>query len=349
MIIIGYSAFVVVPIHPDLSLPRSDADDVASSLLPSVFGAQGSSSARSPRSSSPALFEDEDFEPQDEDFESQDKDFESQDEDFESQDEDFESQDEIFELQDEDFVELQAALHAYLDGQSVSFSMPRPRPHVGPVASSSRARARSSGAATGLPNPFPSPPSPIPPRIPPPSTHPTDQPMENPVFASMAHNQEMLERMRQEQEAALREHYLRPGSDVEDEEEEQLRIALQISEAMAREQGGDQTGGGSAAGTRERPENTQARGWTGERVHDGHVYDDDDEDADFQAALRASLETAPLGAHTPNTTVTLPRTSSTPPPAYNSWLTSSDAGLPPPAEDVSVAETRRRRLARFGA
>jgi len=278
-------------------------------------------------------------------------------------------------FEDEDFS-LQAALHASLDGPSVSFPMPRPR--VGPVASSSR--ARSPGAAMGLPNPsLRSPPSPIPPPIPPPSTRPTDRPMENPVAASMARNQAMLERMRQEQEVALREHYPRPGGHVD--EEEQLRIALAVSEAMAREQGGDQTGGGGgggdAAGTRERPENTQARGWTEERVH----YDDDD--ADFQAALQASLETAPPGAHTPNTTATPPRTSSTrpPPPASRSIVgshtepsagaddeddddylsysdgdqedtatevTSSDAGPAAPTEDVSIEEMRRRRLARFG-
>ena len=321
MLIIGYSTFVVVPIDPDHPLPRSDADNVASTPLPS--------SARSPHS--PALFEDEDF-------------------------------------------SLQAALHASLDGPSVSFPMPRPR--VGPVASTSR--ARSPGAAMGLPNPpLRSPPSPIPPPIPPPSTRPTDRPMENPVAASMARNQAMLERMRQEQEAAMREHHPRPGGHVD--EEEQLRIALAVSEAMAREQGGDQTGGGGdAPGTREMPENTQARGWAGERVQ---VYDD--EDADFQAALQASLETAPPGAHTPNATATPPRTSSTrpPPPAsgpivgsrteplagaddeddddYLSYsdddqedtateVTSSDAGPPAPTEDVSVEEMRRRRLARFG-
>ena len=338
MIIIGYSTFVVVPIDPDNPLPRSDADDVASSPLFSSSGAQHSSSARSPHS--PALFEDEDF-------------------------------------------HLQAALHASLDGPSIGFPMPRPHPHVGPVASSSR--ARSPGAAMGFPDPsLRSPPSPIPPRIPPPSTRPTDQPMENPVSASMARNQAMLERMRQEQEAAMRELHPRPGSHVEDEEEEQLRIALAVSEAMAREQGGpgDQTGSGDVAGTSERSENTQARGWTGERVHGGRVYDD--EDADFQAALRASLETATPGAQTPNTTATPPRTSSTrpPPPAsrsiagshsepsagadededdddYLSYsdddkedtateVTSSDAGAPPPAEDVNVEEMRRRRLARFG-
>ena len=319
---------------PDHPLPRSDADDVASSPLPSSFGAQHPSSARSPHS--PALFEDEDF-------------------------------------------QLQAALHASLDGPPAS--LPMPRPPVGPVASSSR--ARSPGAARGFPNPsLRSPPSPIPPPIPPPSTRPTDRPMENPVAASMARNQAMLERMRQEQEAALREHHPRPGSHVADEEEEQYRIAIAVSEAMAREQGGDQTDGGDATGTRERSENIQASGWTEER-HGHRVYDDDD--ADFQAALQASLVTAPPGAHTPNTAATPPpRTSSTraPPPAsrsiagshaeplagaddedddddYDSFsdddkedtateVTSSDAGPPAPTENVDIEEMRRRRLERFG-
>jgi ataxin-3 len=164
------------------------------------------------------------------------------------------------------------------------------------------------------------------------------------------------------------------------DEEEQLRIALAVSEAMAREQGGDRTGSGDAAETRERSDNVQAREG---RAHSGRVYDD--EDADFQAALQASLEMAPPGAHTPNTTASSPRTSARPPPPasrtiagphtepfadaddgededdddYESYsdddqedtateVTSSDAGPPPTAQDVSVEEMRRRRLARFG-
>jgi ataxin-3 len=203
----------------------------------------------------------------------------------------------------------------------------------------------------------------------------------------------MLERMRREQEAALREHYHdevshfdpppdRPysgaGSRGEDEEE-QLRRAIAESERMAREQGRTQTGNDDAGTTGARSANTQAQE---RRAHGGRVYDD--EDAEFQAALQASLETAPPGVRTPDTTINAPPRAPamrhSPLPAGSrsgprseplndpnedadadddddlysdgedtaTEETLSDTAGPPQAEGVNIEEMRRRRLARFG-
>ena len=339
----GYSTFAVVPTDPDHPLPQTDADDIATRLLQPVSSpslAQGSFTARNPDSSS--AFEDEDF-------------------------------------------QLQAALHASLDGGAGQFSMPRP--HGGSFASETGSTL-SPRTSTGFPIPSL---SAIPPPVPAPSTRPTAQPMTNPVAASMSRNQVMLERMRREQEAALREHYHEEvsgfdnlpepsyplaGNRVQDEEE-QLRRAIAESEAMAHEQGHAETVS-NASGAGIRSGNAQAEQWTQGRTHSGRVYDD--EDAEFQAALQASLESAPPGAHTFDTATTSPRAST----ARDSPLTAasiagsraepltgadedededdddyddaatektlSETAEAPQAEDpnINIEEMRRRRLARFG-
>ena len=342
----------MVPTNPDNPLPQTDADVIAVSLPPRASSeAQHSSAPYLPHSS--AGFEDED-------------------------------------------LELQAALQASLDGAAVR--VPMPQPHVGPAAGGTRAISPGPGPNFGFPT---SPTIPPPPPVPHPSTRPVNQPMANPVAASMARNQVMLERMRREQEAALREHYHDEvsrfgqmstgnlsrsgiGGGVHEEEEE-IRRAIAESEEMAREQGlelGHAQTGGDDAGTRARSDNTQqAEALRPDPLHGGRVYDD--EDAEFQAALQASLETAPPGIHTP----TPPRTSDTPMrrsplPAAASMAaprlgtrpsndpnvhdddddddlyydeedtateeTLSDSAEPQQAEDVSMEEMRRRRLARFG-
>ena len=342
---VGYSTFVVVPTDPNHPLPQVEADVIAvtlSSRAPSE--AQYPPIIHSPRSS--AALEEEDF-------------------------------------------ELQAALQASLGGAAVQ--IPMPRPLVAPVASGTRARTPVAPGAF--------PPSPLvssPPPVPHPSTRPANQPLANPVAASMARNQLMLERMRREQEAALREHYhdeasrfdgppsrshSAVGNPVVEDEEEQLRRAIEESEAMAREQGRIQTDSDTAGTTRARSVGAQAEEWRDERTHGGRVYDD--EDAELQAALQASLETAPPGMHTPDAAaVTPPRApvmhrSPLPPTASRSGPrteprvtneegdnddddmysddedtateeTLSDAGGAPQAEGVNIEEMRRRRLARFG-
>jgi ataxin-3 len=335
----------VVPTDPDHLLPQTDADVIAARVSqPGYSGTQYPSASRSPDSS--AVLEDEDF-------------------------------------------ELQAALHASLDGAG---RVPMHRPPVGQGTGGSR--TLSPGSSTGFAG------SSFvvsPPPIPPPSTRPVDQPMENPVAASMARNQAMLERMRREQEAALREHYRdevssfdgRPyaglGNRVQDEEE-QLRRALAESEEMARGQQGPahaRTGGSDsdAAGTGTRT-GTQAEGWSPGRLQGGRVYDD--EDAELQAALQASLESAPPEAHIPDDTATappraphirhlpLPHTSipasgSRAGPLTDAYDEDEDGDevysddddgedtaaeeMPSDAaqgEDVNIEEMRRRRLARFG-
>ena len=329
----------MVPINPDNPLPQTDADIIAVSF-PSRASSetQHSSAPYSPRPS--AGFEDEDF-------------------------------------------ELQAALQASLGGASVG--IPMPQPHVGPVAGGTRAIPPAPRPNVGFPtSPTLSPPPPVPH----PNTRPVNQPMENPVAASMARNQVMLERMRREQEAALREHYrdevsrfgqmpsgsVPPGiGSRAHEEEEQVRRAIAASEEMARERGlglGRPQTGSDDAGTRARSDDTQqADTLRQDRIHGGRVYDD--EDAELQAALQASLESAPPGVHTP----TPPRGASRAAPRpstersndtnvhddgddddlyYDEEDTATEETLsetaePQGADDVSVEEMRRRRLARFGA
>jgi len=281
-LIIGYSTFVAVPTDPDHPLPQTDADVIAASLSQSASsGPRYSSTSRSPSSATG--------------------------------------------LEDEDLL-FQAALQASLDGGLPGApSFPIPPIHPGLFASGPSVRPPS--ATTSVPS-FRQPTSPPPP-VPPPGTRPADQPMTNPVAASMARNQAMLERMRREQEVALREHYNeevsrfdgqtdRPyevGSPVEDEEE-QLRRAIEASKEMAREQGQLEGGAGSdGAETTLRTENNnnQAEAWTRERVQGGRVYDD--EDKELQAALQASLESAQPGIHIPNSDTMPPRPRRSPPPA----------------------------------
>jgi Ataxin-3 len=283
-------------------------------------------------------------------------------------------------LENED-LELQAALHASLDGDNGGFPS-----HVGSAAVAFGAGPSTSSASFDFPptSMFASPPP-----IPPPSSRPTGQPMANPVAASMARNQAMLERMRREQEAALREHYQdevshfddrvdrtpsAPGFRVEDEEE-QLRRAIAESEAMAREQGHLDS---DVAETGADLESAQDSEWSHGLLQGSRVYDD--ENAELQAALQASLQGASPPEIYPSNTP--PHDS---PVRHSSFTAASTAALPhvghqygaleredddlsaddsgsdtateetksdalpqPQGEDLSIEEMRRRRLARFG-
>ncbi|KAI9458551.1 Josephin-domain-containing protein [Russula earlei] len=281
----GYSVFVVVPIDPDHPLPQADADVFAAALSPPASSrSQHSSTAHSSESS--VVLEDEDF-------------------------------------------QLQAALHASLDDGGTSPPFPEPSAYVERTIGG--AGVLPPNVPMGIPSPY-LPASPPPP-IPAPGTRPEGQPMTNPVAASMARNQVVLERMRREQEAALREHYREEVSRFDDrldgsfglrghaeDEEEQLKRAIAESEEMARGQGS--SGSDAEIGTRDGPDNTQAGAWVQGRIHGGRVYDD--EDAELQAALQASLETAPPEVHTPNANTTRPRAA----PARRSPFTAAPAAGP---------------------
>jgi len=267
-------------------------------------------------------------------------------------------------LEDED-LQLQAALQASL-GEAGEVSWKQ----TGTAVTTGVADTLSTSANMGFPSSSLLVP---PPPIPPPSTRPADQPTENPVAASMARNQALLERMRREQEAVLREHYhdetyrfddsqaYRSSSgarnDVENEAE-QLRRAIAESEEMAREHQPIQTGND-----------------TGERaraaLRSDRVYDD--EDAEFQAALQASLLGADTrGSFSPGSSTESSSFTAASMTSRRSGLsadthgdgnehydggegdtTTEETGFdtaegPPPAEGLSIEEVRRRRLERFG-
>ncbi|KAH9935644.1 Josephin-domain-containing protein [Fomitopsis serialis] len=194
---------------------------------------------------------------------------------------------------------------------------------------------------------------------------------DDPVAASMARNRAFLARFQREQEAALRESYGDEETEAraaqrrreQEEEEEMIRRAIAESEEMHR------------ARARQGQEDVEMRGPEDEppvvpphpsTMPIGHrVYDD--EDAELQAALRASLEGVPEGFRMPDTPPTTARplqsaTTSAPAPppiqrepSVASTQSESDASIatesdsePPPQEQLSMEEIRRRRLARFG-
>ncbi|KAI0330986.1 Josephin-domain-containing protein [Cubamyces sp. BRFM 1775] len=185
---------------------------------------------------------------------------------------------------------------------------------------------------------------------------------EDAVAASMARQRAVMERMRRDQEAALREQYedevaqfgtaaAERRRQQGEEEDEMLRRAIAESEAMAQARqpsSSEQSGGESASAA------PPAHAWQQHRVYD-------DEDEEFQAALRASLETVPEGFLMPSPPPVVPPQpphqasgSSTPQPPpiqrqpSSDVETESEAEAPEPEEQLSMEEIRRRRLARFG-
>ncbi|KAH0827881.1 Josephin-domain-containing protein [Lanmaoa asiatica] len=333
----GYSIFVVVPIDPSTArpLPRTDADDVASTLPES--SSAPSSESRVP-SSEPGL-EDEDMDLQ---------------------------------------AALQASLASAEQGSSTSSSgaFNRLENYPSPVIPSSRtfpgfppefASSVQEGASGGRPN------------IPPNQDRYGNADVD-PVSASMERNRIIMERMRQEQEAALQEQYeeeiaqfgqaqdrhSRQRREVGVEAEDELfRRAMEESLAEHHAQTGDdaevtELGDGEDYDALAPRPNTHTM---------DRVYDDDD--AELQAALKASLETLPPG-------FTLPPNAQPPPPQR---LTNEPLGAETSAsrpveeseaeietetetetdaegmsgetaqaarEEVNIEEMRRRRLARFG-
>lgn len=199
----------------------------------------------------------------------------------------------------------------------------------------------------------------------------------DPVSASMERNRVIMERMRQQQEAALREQYeeeiaqfgqaqerySQPRREAEVEDEDALfRRAMEESLAEHHARPGD-----DVEITELDDEEDLAARPTTRTTH--RVYDDDD--AELQAALKASLESIPPG-------FTLPPSIQPPPPqrltdkplgaetSASRTAEGSEAGTetetdaetdtegasgetaPAAREEVSIEEIRRRRLARFG-
>jgi Ataxin-3 len=180
----------------------------------------------------------------------------------------------------------------------------------------------------------------------------------DPVLASQERNRSMLDRMRQEQEQAQRElwesGYHRP--DTPEDEDEILKRAIAESEAFARASSSSEP-----SGAQDDPSGLTAPEFSRRDHH--RVYDD--EDADLQAALRASLEdgpvdvpmTTPISLPTPTkkpipgeleTTSGLQLPSSTIPEDAPSPSEESVTEQEASSEPVDFEEMRRRRLARFG-
>ncbi|KAK7053302.1 hypothetical protein VNI00_003928 [Paramarasmius palmivorus] len=252
-------------------------------------------------------------------------------------------------LEDED-MELQAALAASLGSGPSSpphlVRRPVPLPESGPPSgpgSGSHTPARS-----GLLSPL---------GLPAETAEFDDL---DPVAASRERSRRRLMQMQAEQEQAHRELWdegNRPNTSREEEYEEMLRRAIAESEAMAQ-------GSGDSI-----PDNAEASGHGMEVDNDGpepnfatsrfeqeRVYDDDD--AELQAALKASLEQAPHDwvpppAQASASSVTQPQSQST----ASSDKAELDTDMeededipssPVPAQAVDMEEMRKRRLARFG-
>ncbi|PCH43396.1 Josephin-domain-containing protein [Wolfiporia cocos MD-104 SS10] len=332
----GYSVFAVVQEDSaaPLALPRAAADHIAATIPePTSYSGARPSSARAasaqavPRASAPAGFEDED-------------------------------------------MELQAALQASLMSQGLGFPT-TPAPVV-PRAPASSSREPFSGRQGQLANSAVIPPHHF--------TEDFDEDADisgndaapDPVAASLARNRAFLEQMRREQEAALRESYeeevarfgpaaLRRGRGAhgDDSDDGELRRAIAESEAIARRAG---LRGPDDELDDEPP---VVPPLPAAAVHDAlRVYDD--EDAELQAALRASLESMPEGFVIPPPPSPPPASRSLPPASVpapppiqqrRSFQSESDdttetetesEAEPPQAEQLSMEEIRRRRLARFG-
>lgn len=211
----------------------------------------------------------------------------------------------------------------------------------------------------------------------------------DPVAASRERNRLMLQRMREEQEYAQRE--LLAQMDIEggrrrqipedDDEAEMMRRAIAESEAMARvHRGGDdedveyvdvdEGGEGDVdmedEGIIPAPSpslvpnpytSTSRSGATTNHI----VYDDDD--AELQAALKASLEHVPEGwvppaledkphpRPSPSVVLSAPSVEDKAIEGDDEWDRGTIPSSDPvePVETVSVDELRRRRLARFGS
>ncbi|KAF8844289.1 Josephin-domain-containing protein [Paxillus ammoniavirescens] len=328
----GYSVFVIVPNDPEVPLPHTDADDLASTL-PEPSSASSATASQSRTLLSEPGFEDED-------------------------------------------MDLQAALQASLMGDvgggasssSGEFSMPGsyPPPLIpsertfpGFLPQSTMGTTESQSRRSG-------------PNIPP-NQDPYGNADVDPVTASIERNRIIMERMRREQEMALREQY----------EEEIARFDQAPGRSSARQRQGARVGEGDEDFRRAMERSIPQHRAGGDNIEVDESDDEDyvpvagpahtvdrvydDDDAEFQAALKASLETVPAGFTVPpspqpplprrltniplsNAPVNVGRhteeseiETETETDAEESNVTNSEE-----PREVGVEEMRRRRLARFG-
>lgn len=212
----------------------------------------------------------------------------------------------------------------------------------------------------------------------------------DPVAASMERSRQLLQQMQAQQEYAQRELWseadltpeeaesLRERRErrrrQEEQEEEELRLAIEESERISKEHGAkrdslsqsdDSLEGdedqvmGDASTSSQNPSRFPPAHFSHDRVYD-------DDDAELQAALKASLEGLPEGWEHPDLpelpTPSYPPSGPTISPAPmasrdledNVSIASTDtstteaAAREPSPEPLSIDEIRRRRLAKFG-
>lgn len=247
-------------------------------------------------------------------------------------------------------MELQAALQASLAGAG-EHSSSWARPGSFPPAQSSlfasdirgsRASSSTRGVIPGIP----------------PNQDPYGNADVDPVAASMERGRVLMERMRQEQEFGFRQQYeeeaARFGSRQppygrqagDGNEDEHLRRAIADSLAERRARGELDDDDDDSEDSDYVP-SLPPRIPYSTRPQD-RVYDDDD--ANFQAALKASLESAP-SEFTPLPVEPLRARQAVVEETENDEQSEADTSTiasEPPEEAVSVEEMRRRRLARFG-
>lgn len=210
-------------------------------------------------------------------------------------------------IEDEDY-ELQAALQASLTSQdgysshrydSTSSNLPTIPPALVDAASSSRTYSNTASRSVSTNSSSQSP-------------QPLNIPGHadlDPVTASMERNRVLLQRMREQQELAQRELWsaneltpeeraaqearLQARRQEEEQEEEELRKAIAESEAMAREWDEQQRGRSNS----DKPPSADGNvAGSASLSHLGEEHRNyDDEDAELQAALKASLENVPPG------------------------------------------------------
>ena len=214
----------------------------------------------------------------------------------------------------------------------------------------------------------------------------------DPVEASRRRGEVLMARMMRQQEAAMRETYqeeearvragMQPRRTRQDEEDDELARAIRESMAEARERG-DTVEESDEPEEMEYdvPRTARVGGSVGQSAEEHRVYDDDD--AELQAALRASLESMPEGFQIPNTppppmrqppvsapqpshaqtqSLSVPHAAPAPVPVAASTSSNAmdgedmegdteseaDSSVVEEAPVVDVDEMRRRRLAKFG-